>query len=453
MTRTADIVICGAGIAGASAAFFLSRLGAKNILLVDERPPLSLTSLRSTECYRNWWPGVEMAAFMNRSIDLLEEFSDESGNVFGTNRRGYLYLTADPGKIEDARASAMETSKATQQPVRIHTGARDETPYQPSRAEGWKDHPNGADLILDRDLIRKHFPCVSADVVAAIHARRAGWLSAQQLGTWMIDQAKSRGVEFVPAQVTGVDVEDQIVRRAYLSNGETITTGNFVNAGGPFFKSIGKMAGFDLPVYTELHLKVAFKDTLGIVDRDAPLLIWNDKQFLAWSDEEKELLAEDDSTRWMLEEFPSGVHTRPEGLADSPMVIFLWEYKPKVMEPVVPPELDWDYPEIVLRGMAKMVPGLKQYFGKAPRPILDGGYYTKTRENRPLIGATPLKNFYLIGALSGYGIMSSCAAGELLAQTMAGAALPGYAPAFALARYEDAEYVKRLEEWKEGGQL
>jgi glycine/D-amino acid oxidase-like deaminating enzyme len=51
-----SIIICGAGVTGVSAAYHLARAGVRDILLVDERPPLSLTSDRSTECYRNWWP-------------------------------------------------------------------------------------------------------------------------------------------------------------------------------------------------------------------------------------------------------------------------------------------------------------------------------------------------------------------------------------------------------------
>jgi sarcosine oxidase, subunit beta len=48
--HTADIVICGAGIAGISAAYYLAvHYGMRNILLVDERPPMSLTSDKSTE--------------------------------------------------------------------------------------------------------------------------------------------------------------------------------------------------------------------------------------------------------------------------------------------------------------------------------------------------------------------------------------------------------------------
>ena len=68
MSPTADLVICGAGITGVAAAHFLNKAGIKDILLVDERPPLSLTSDRSTEGYRNWWPDAEMLALVNHSI-------------------------------------------------------------------------------------------------------------------------------------------------------------------------------------------------------------------------------------------------------------------------------------------------------------------------------------------------------------------------------------------------
>ena len=98
--ESANIVICGAGIAGVSAAFHLAvRNGVKGIVLVDERPPLTLTSDKSTECYRNWWPGPgdAMGALANRSIDLLEQLARETDNAFLMNRRGYLFATAENG--------------------------------------------------------------------------------------------------------------------------------------------------------------------------------------------------------------------------------------------------------------------------------------------------------------------------------------------------------------------
>src|SRR6187401_2828461 len=100
---TADVVICGAGIGGISAAYHLAvRCGVRDVVLVDDQPPLSVTSDKSTECYRNWWPGPgdTMVRFMGRSIDLLEELSEASGDRFAMNRNGYVYLTGDPARAE-----------------------------------------------------------------------------------------------------------------------------------------------------------------------------------------------------------------------------------------------------------------------------------------------------------------------------------------------------------------
>ena len=131
----------------------------------------------------------------------------------------------------------------------------------------------------------------------------------------------------------------------------------------------------------------------------------------------------------------------------------LWEYQTKVMEPEWPPLMDEQYPEIALRGLAAMLPRMKQYFGRMPRPQLDGGYYTRTRENFPLVGPLGVDGAYVIGAVSGYGIMSACGVGELLAAHVAGSELPWYAKAFELSRYGDPEYQKKLENWGDSGHL
>jgi glycine/D-amino acid oxidase-like deaminating enzyme len=60
---------------------------------------------------------------------------------------------------------------------------------------------------------------------------------------------------------------------------------------------------------------------------------------------------------------------------------------------------------------------------------------------------------YVLGAVSGYGIMSACGVGELLAKHITGSELPKYAPAFELSRYDDPEYQKKIESWGDKGQL
>src|SRR5215216_7254762 len=99
--------------------------------------------------------------------------------------------------------------------------------------------------------------------------------------------------------------------------------------------------------------------------------------------------------------------------------------------------MDEQYPEIALRGLTAMLPRMKEYFVRMPRPQLDGGFYTKTRENRPLVGPMCVEGAYVIGAVSGYGIMSACGVADLLAAQLTGSELPDYASAFALARYDD----------------
>ncbi len=457
--NSADVVICGAGIAGIATAYHLSVWqGIRSVLLVDERSPLTFTSDKSTECYRNWWPGpgTAMVSLMNRSIDIMETLAGESGNVFHLNRRGYLFATADREHLDDFRTAAAEPATLGAGQLRIHNGQQDVGPYIPPQPAGFAGEPDGADLILDQALIRAQFPYLSPETIAVLHVRRAGWLSAQQLGMFMLERAKEQGVRFLSGKVVAVETVGgcvQVVHVAYPGGEKTIFTNIFVNAAGPFLWRTGTLLGVDIPVFAELHMKVMIKDRLEIVPRGAPLLIWNDTQYLPWNEAERALFAESDADRRLLELFPAGVHTRPEGGPGSTTILILWDYHERRTEPVPNPPLDPLYAEIALRGLATMLPQLRAYFGRMPKPLLDGGYYVKTRENRPLIGPLPVAGSYLIGALSGYGIMASSAAGELLAAHIAGVTLPDYAPAFSLARYQDPAYQALLEDWTDSGQL
>jgi glycine/D-amino acid oxidase-like deaminating enzyme len=341
--------------------------------------------------------------------------------------------------------------------LRVHTGQPGDPIYTPAPAQGFEGLPAGADLILDPALIRQHFPFLTEDVIAALHVRRCGKMSAQQLGMYLLERAREHGVRLLNARVEGVDVRGGRVRAVRLSGeagSQTIATGCFVNAAGPFVKQVGEMVGVELPVVCELHPKVAYNDRLGVVPSSAPLHYWADSQMLPWSDEERALLAESEETRWLLEPFPPGPHGVPEGSPGSHSQLVLWTYDIETMEPVVPlPSFDPHYFEVVLRGLSRMIPGLRAYFDKLPRPTVDGGYYAKTRENRPLIGPLPVEGAYIIGALSGFGIMAACAAGELLAAHVTGGELPPHASWFLLERYEDPAYQALLEDWDESGQL
>ncbi len=447
-STSADAIICGAGISGIAAAYHLAvRQRVGRVLLVDERAPMTLTSDKSTECYRNWWPDAAMLAFMNRSIDLLEKLARESANTFGLNRRGYVFLTSKQKMEQRYRRSAETICALGAGELRIHTG--DDSSYQRSPAQGFEGQPSGADLLLGADLIQRHYPFITSSARALLHTRRCGWLSAQQLGAYLMEKAKASGMEFVRGQVVGVStkkgrVTDVTIRQD--GRDTQIETRALVNCAGPYLKETGRLVGVDLPVYNELHGKVALHDTLGVVPRDVPLMLWDDPVQLPWTEAERTELAADPKTHWVTEELPSGVHFKPEGGEDSPVLLALWTYDIKPQEPVWPPTFPAEYAEVVLRGLTQMVPGLEAYIGKMHNPAVDGGYYCKTKENRPLIGPLPVDGAYVFGAVSGYGIMAAMAGGELLAAHVAGSALPPYAEAFLPSRYEDAEYQRELAE-------
>jgi glycine/D-amino acid oxidase-like deaminating enzyme len=442
LSRRADVVVVGAGIAGVSAAYELTVThGIRNVVIVDPRPPLSLTSDKSTECYRNWWPNLPMVGLMSRSIDLLERMAAESGNRFALNRRGYLFVSGDEENFHRMVEDAHHTSTLGAGPVRFHPGP---SPYRPSPPEGFIGAPEGADILVGADEVLDHFPYLTPEVVGAIHVRRAGWFSAQQLGAWMLDQGKERGLEFVVDEVAGIGVSAGAIRSVSLAGGGEIATEVVIDAAGPMAGRVAALVDIDLPLFSELHIKVAYRDHMGVVARDAPMVIWSDTQHLDWSIEEREALAEQGRDD-LLGEMPIFCHFRPEGGEGSPYLLGLWEYHGLVQEPSWPLPEDPLYPEVVVRGLTTMVPGFDVYRERLPHSVVDGGYYTKTMENRPLVGPAGPTGFNLMAGLSGFGVMVAAGAADLLAKHVTGTELPSYSDAFLLERYDDADYLASIQ--------
>jgi glycine/D-amino acid oxidase-like deaminating enzyme len=390
-SRTAEVVIAGAGIGGVAAAYQLAvRAGVSRVVVVDPREPLSLTSSRGSEAYRNYWPGPDdtMMRFMDRSIDLLEALDHESGHVFALNRRGYAFLTADPAEAERLRATANPTTE----------------------------------FLAHGPAIRARYPFVTDRVVAMLHARRAGYMNALALGRWLLERTVRQGVDIVRDEVSDVIVEHGGFTGVRLASGGRIDARSFVLAAGPRLPEWAHRLDLDVPIVNELHGKISFEDDSGVVPRDAPMMIWNDPVEIAG-----------------LGTFPAGVHLRPRGERS---VLGIWTYDTRIEEaradPVFPPQ----YADIVLAGLAVMIPGLAAYRGAGA--TVDGGYYCKTPDNRPLVGPTTIAGVFLLGALSGFGVMASQAAAELVAAHVLEQPLPGYAPAFLPGRFADAAYRRGL---------
>jgi glycine/D-amino acid oxidase-like deaminating enzyme len=446
MAEAADVVVCGAGIAGAAAAYHLAvRRGIGRLVVVDEREPLTLTSDKGTQAYRNWWPGPDdtMLRYMTRSIDILEEMAGESGNLFRMNRRGYVFVTGDPSGLERLRETARDVSGYGMGELREHASA---SHYHPAAAEGYRDQPEGADLLIGGEA-RRIFPGLADDVVAALHVRRAGWLNGVALGAWMLKRAIGAGASVVRDRVTGFELTGGRVRGVRLASGRSIATDTVAIAAGPALPGVARLLGVELPVFHELHAKVTLRDDRRAISRAIPFLIWNDPVELPWTPAERQRLERADDTRRLLAPFPGGVHLRAVDGPYGNELYIIWTYDVEPRPFVWPPRFDPHYGEVAIRGLSRMLPAMSAYFGSGANAFVDGGYYCKTRENRPLIGPLEVEGAYVLGALSGYGIMGAHAGADLLAAHITGAPLPDYARWFLPSRYAEAGYRETIEAW------
>jgi len=416
--RNVEIAVVGAGFAGIAAAYYLCvEQNKKSVLLIDSRQPMSYTSAQSGDNYRNWWPHRTMTNFTNDSIDELDRLARESDNVFNMTRGGYVLAT----RQDDVSKLAA-------------------------------DIPGDIDVAVydEQKQIQQKFPALATEIKNVIHIRRGGDISGQQLGQYMLERIRAAGGKKRQGDVTAIE-KDASYRLSVTSGSEvsTITADVVVNAAGPFVDRIARMLGVELPVKHIYQQKIAFEDHLSAIPRDMPFSIDLDTKHLGWSEEERAMLAEEPELEWLAGELPPGSHCRPDGGMHGKWVKLGWAYNHQFSAPqedmASEKAIDPSFPEIVIRGAVAFLPALQPYIEAPPLRFSHyGGYYTMTEENWPLVGTLDDCGAFVIGALSGFGSMASCAAGKLCAAYICGGPLPDYAADLSLARLANTELLAEL---------
>jgi glycine/D-amino acid oxidase-like deaminating enzyme len=433
-----DVAIIGAGIVGIAVAHYLTaRHGVGRVVLVEQGDPMGLTSAQSGENYRNWWPHPVMRAFTDDAIDLMEEIARASDNRLHMTRRGYALVTRRESPEDLLAELARGYGDGAASRIRVHEGGGG---YVPATSPDWAAAPDGVDVLMDRALIRRHFPSYAQDVATVLHIRRAGDISGQQMGAWMLEGIRAAGGRVLRARLVGIEGGSPFTLRLDGANGPaTLMAERIVNAAGPFFGEVAALLGETVPLQTVFQQKIAFEDRARAIPRDMPFSIDLDGQTLAWSEEDREILAADPATEALTRPMPGAIHCRPEGGDGGTWLKLGWAYNRTASDPhAEPPPIDPNFPDVVLRGASRLNPSLAAYIGRLPRGARHyGGYYAMTPENWPLIGPMRTPGAFMAGALSGYGTMAATATGALCAAWMQDAARPGYADLFTLRRYDD----------------
>jgi len=444
--RSTEVAVIGAGIVGIACAYYLvKQQGIGNVTLLDPRDPMSLTSAQSGENYRNWWPHPVMTAYTDHSIDLMEAIARETGERINMTRRGYALVTRRslPADLIDDLHRGYAASPG--QPIRVHDAGAAAS-YEPPVSAQWDHAPQGVDVLCDPDLIRATFPSWAQDIRTVLHIRRAGSISGQQLGQYMLEAIRAAGGRLVRGEVSAIEGAAPFALTVRMAEGSFVLRADkVVNVAGPFFADIAAMLGENLPVSCVFQQKIAFEDRAQAIPRDMPFTIDLDGQTIAWSDEEREILSEDTEAATLLQPMPGGIHCRPDGTQDGQWIKLGWAYNERRSDPHAEDPTDSQFPDSVIRAASRLHPKLEAYIGRLPRGAHHyGGYYAMTAENWPLIGPMKTPGAFMAGALSGFGTMAACATGSVCAAWVGGGEVPAYARPLGLSRYEDAALMSEL---------
>lgn len=103
-----DVVVIGAGVIGSSVAFQLSKLGAKNVLVLDRGTIGAGTTSQSSGILRTHYSVKENVELARKSWEVFNDFAsyveDEEASC-GLVKCGYMIVASEGDKLEPLRAS------------------------------------------------------------------------------------------------------------------------------------------------------------------------------------------------------------------------------------------------------------------------------------------------------------------------------------------------------------
>ncbi|MFQ6774824.1 FAD-binding oxidoreductase [Cereibacter sphaeroides] len=359
--RTADVVVIGGAVMGASAAYWLTRMQPGLRVIVVERDPTyaRASTALSVASIRMQFTTPVNVAISRFGIGFIRDFRESLGQEvgipsLGLTENGYLFLasTAEGASVL-AEVAAMQRS----------LGAATE--------------------MLTPAALAARFPWLETGDLAAgsFGPRDEGWFDNMGLLHGFRTAAKLQGVEFLRDCVVALEQAQGRVRSVRLASGETIACGAVINASGTRAAEVMRMAGLDLPVEPR-------KRTVFVIDApnarhpDAPLLV--DRGFY---------LRPERGGQWI-------TATVPE--ADSPC-------DPQDFEP----DLHL-FEEVIWEQLYARAPGFDAV--KAVRHWV--GHYAYNRLDRnAILGPHPaLPNLYLMNGFSGHGLQQAPAVGRGIAE-------------------------------------
>lgn len=221
MRRTADIVVVGGGVVGASAAYHLAAAGAGKVLLLERADHLAAGSTGACAGgFRFQFSSEVNVRLSKASVPMITGFTEEHGLSLDVAQDGYLFLVRGERLWEDfVEANRLHRSLGVEAEVLT---------------------PEEAGALA---------PGISLEgLVGATFGPRDGIADPSGLTQGYAALARQKGAEIeLGVEVTGVGVEGGRVTGVETDGGR-IDAPAVVNAAGPWAGALASTAGVELPL-------------------------------------------------------------------------------------------------------------------------------------------------------------------------------------------------------------
>jgi len=363
----AQVLIIGGGVIGCSVAYHLTKLGWRDVVLLERTQLTAGTTWHAAGLIVSGF-STETDIYMAKyTRDLYERLGEETGQDTGFKASGYMQIASNPERMDSLRR----------------------------RADYSRGYGVSTEEISPAEVKRMWPLFYTDDILAGFYTAEDGRTNPIDTTMALAKGARMGGARILEeTQVTGIKQEKGRVTGVVTDRGE-IEAEYVVNCGGIWARELGAMAGVNVPLHAAEHYYLITEPIEGM-HGDMPIV------------EDPDLYAyyRDEMGGLMIGLFepvakPWGMAKRG-GLGGIPENFSFGE---------IPP--DWD----------RMMPHIELAMDRIPISRDAGihkffcGPESFTPDMGPLMGEAPeLKNFYVAAGFNSLGILFGGGAGQVIAQ-------------------------------------
>jgi sarcosine oxidase, subunit beta len=379
--RTADVVIIGGGVTGASTAFHLTRRGVRDVVVVDKGAIASGGTGRSSACVRQHYSTAETCRMILFSLGFFQHFTEHTGGEScGFRHTGYLL------GVDERMRVPMEASVALQRSVGIDTR-----------------------LVSPVELRELEPRLRTEDLVGGCYEPASGYCNPVETAQGFARAARAAGARILEdTAVIDVLVEGNRVRGVRTAAGD-IQAPVVLDAAGLWSDRVARMVGVELPIHVCRH-------RINIV---------------SWPEADRR-------PHPMVYDFVTNIYTRPE-LGEHILVggLDAEESHARVDPDAFKEGVSLDESTEALARVSHRFPALAE--GRIARGY--AGCFDVTPDWHPILDRVGPDGFHVAAGFSGHGFKLSPAVGHMVAALITQSGHPDL-PTFRLSRFAEGKPIR-----------